>query len=968
MAFQRDTERILSGGLNLQPPGDLIDATECVAMTNFRADQMGILRARRRETAVLTGYTAPIRTIWLKQGLANPPYGGDTFVSDAASLWVQTSLLATGFDGSKLGLVSFDDQVWVMNQAKQGRVAVSGTYIWRTWEPAPPPAFTAVAVAPGGTRSDAGTTVTAGLTGTYTYYLTYTTVEAYESNLSPSVTLTLAAQNGQLALPPFPAGDPSVILAYIYRSGGTQTQLLRIGQLDGTPTMAGEYTSAVAAPASPLSGAASVTAGTPSGTYYYRATYTTALGESAWGPASAAVITGGAFEIALTAIPVSADPTVTGRRIYRGIAADSMYLVATIADNTATTYTDNAADGTPYGAPTCLLWLDGCSDLDAEEVGLSHTADHDAPPAAKGLTGPYYDRLIAYNSAAHPNWFWWTETDKPWYWPGSDAVEGNHAPVGDDGEAIVHVTVRPGMLIFYKTRSIWRCLGDPGVEGGSRLEPLATHAGLLGDGAIAEAGPLDYFQCQDGIYACNGDSVRKISPKLDPLFLGDTIDTSGFEPKQLATAMSDRGANVMEHRQGKLYFSYLDNVAGHWTLVYDIARNQWAGDSRGFTALYDQGQSLKLLGALAGAGSVYDIEAATTGAMTVNLQTRTLDQGQPDNAKTYGDVAIVHNLVNAGDSLTVDAVFGQAVAVSGGTTTVESAGVTTITLGAISSSSRRETILPINSGNGQEAKNVSIRIHGTVNDEARIYSAHLHYVAEQRDGLTFDTRAIDLGVSHVKEVSAWAADVQTRADLAWSLYADMPSGAMAVVKSGTVAHGGLYTRRGVQLACDLAGEALPEGKLLRLLITSAQPFRLYDLRFLVRRLGVYLVAGQGYHSRELALGSSRIKLAKKLEIDARLDGNLVVSVSSDCPTAWAVRKTQTITATTRRWNEIRLPAVSGRFLRVDLDPAAAARIYAVRMLCKRLGEAGASQWDWYSVPLEPSEEAFAWTAVAVDGK
>ena len=48
----------------------------------------------------------------------------------------------------------------------------------------------------------------------------------------------------------------------------------------------------------------------------------------------------------LTSIPVSGDGNVTTRRIYRTTAGGSTYkLVATIADNVTTTYTDNVADG-----------------------------------------------------------------------------------------------------------------------------------------------------------------------------------------------------------------------------------------------------------------------------------------------------------------------------------------------------------------------------------------------------------------------------------------------------------------------------------------------------------------------------------------------------------------------------------------------------------------------------------------------
>ncbi|MCB9810516.1 hypothetical protein H6777_00020 [Candidatus Nomurabacteria bacterium] len=89
-------------------------------------------------------------------------------------------------------------------------------------------------------------------------------------------------------------------------------------------------------------------AGSLSGTYRYRVSYITATGETEVGKLSGQV-SPSSQEINLTNIPVSSDPAVTGRKIYRNKDADgvwgAMYLVTTINDNSTTTYTDNIADG-----------------------------------------------------------------------------------------------------------------------------------------------------------------------------------------------------------------------------------------------------------------------------------------------------------------------------------------------------------------------------------------------------------------------------------------------------------------------------------------------------------------------------------------------------------------------------------------------------------------------------------------------
>jgi len=91
------------------------------------------------------------------------------------------------------------------------------------------------------------------------------------------------------------------------------------------------------------------------GAHRWLATFVTAAGETQAGIVSAAVTvadktTNG--KVALSAIPVGGS-AVTSRKLYRTIAGGTTYLLlATLADNTTTTYTDNIADASlGAGAP-----------------------------------------------------------------------------------------------------------------------------------------------------------------------------------------------------------------------------------------------------------------------------------------------------------------------------------------------------------------------------------------------------------------------------------------------------------------------------------------------------------------------------------------------------------------------------------------------------------------------------------------
>jgi len=83
------------------------------------------------------------------------------------------------------------------------------------------------------------------------------------------------------------------------------------------------------------------------GAHRYRVTFVTADGETDGGTISDAVTVADSAvngQVALSAIPIGGS-LVTARRIYRTIAGGASYfLLATIADNATTTYTDNIAD------------------------------------------------------------------------------------------------------------------------------------------------------------------------------------------------------------------------------------------------------------------------------------------------------------------------------------------------------------------------------------------------------------------------------------------------------------------------------------------------------------------------------------------------------------------------------------------------------------------------------------------------
>lgn len=101
----------------------------------------------------------------------------------------------------------------------------------------------------------------------------------------------------------------------------------------------GVLTCALASPATP--------GNIDNGAHRYLATFTTSTGETQAGTVSAAATVADKAvngQVNLTGIPLGGS-TITGRKIYRTAAGGSTYLLlATLANNSATTYIDNIAD------------------------------------------------------------------------------------------------------------------------------------------------------------------------------------------------------------------------------------------------------------------------------------------------------------------------------------------------------------------------------------------------------------------------------------------------------------------------------------------------------------------------------------------------------------------------------------------------------------------------------------------------
>lgn len=175
--------------------------------------------------------------------------------------------------------------------------------------------------------------------------------------------------------------------------------------------------------------------------------------------------------IGLTGIPVSADPQVNARRIWRMLAREYR-LVGQINDNTTTTYSDTMSDAVLSGA-TILT-----------------TDDNDTPPALDWICGPYNGMLFG----GVGNTLRWTKIAKYDAWPEEYAF--------DFQEDLTIGVVFGGAVIVLCSDGLHSVSGsDPAYL--SRTKTLTKQGCLHGRTAV-DAGRALLYLSPDGVCAFDG--------------------------------------------------------------------------------------------------------------------------------------------------------------------------------------------------------------------------------------------------------------------------------------------------------------------------------------------------------------------------------------------------------------------------------------------------------------------------------
>lgn len=240
-------------------------------------------------------------------------------------------------------------------------------------------------------------------------------------------------------------------------------------------------------------------AGNHNGTYEARVTfYNSVTGHESSAGATSATVTVANKQINWTALPLSADGQVTSRKLYlRNTATQqNFYLVTTIADNTATTYTSNISD-------TALTVIGpDAFENDPPPAGIRYASWHRARMFVADGQNIYFSK-IELPEAFDP-----------------DAYE----PINpDDGQAITGLLSAFDILIIFKSNSVWAIVGDdPDTWTITQLNPSL---GCTAHRSVVFADNRVFFWTPQGPAAMTRDGNATL---LAPAYISETVSSDNL--------------------------------------------------------------------------------------------------------------------------------------------------------------------------------------------------------------------------------------------------------------------------------------------------------------------------------------------------------------------------------------------------------------------------------------------------------
>lgn len=249
--------------------------------------------------------------------------------------------------------------------------------------------------------------------------------------------------------------------------------------------------------------------GTFTGDYSYKVSYVSKYGsESNAGPPSRTVTTSSHGLIELRNLPVSTDPQVVARRLYRTVAGGSIYLfLDQINNNKRTDYSDIIPDGS-LGVTT------------PPQAG--DFADDNSTPPKAGIVQKWKRTVFMAGDPLNPTTLYYSEDDDP------ESFPLNNAFLFDNKITAIYES-RAALIVETQT-SKWQVIGDnPDFS----VDKIVDNIGCVGRRAAGTSKLVGYAVDRDGLRLFDGNDMLKISEPIRDKYDTD-IDKTNIELMHLA--------------------------------------------------------------------------------------------------------------------------------------------------------------------------------------------------------------------------------------------------------------------------------------------------------------------------------------------------------------------------------------------------------------------------------------------------
>lgn len=281
-----------------------------------------------------------------------------------------------------------------------------------------------------------------------------------------------------------------------------------------------------------------------SATYQYKVTFYNAALDHESNPSLPITVTTGATDdtVTLSNIPISSDPQVTRRRLYRTQAGGAVWqFLDEIADNTTTVYVDLKADS-------------------ALGIAVTEFANG-VPPTASMLA--IFQGIMFMVAVANPSRVYFSTQNRP------NAVDSNDFRDLDpnDGTVITGLKRLYDTLVVFKRNSIWAGVGED-------RETLGFVRQINGIGATCNDGILTVpgktvlaFPSDNGFYTFNGTNEAYISSEIEPIYR-----QGGLNQSRLTTMV---GTTYKARNMLMWFVSNGAAIQHDLAIVYDFTLDQW---------------------------------------------------------------------------------------------------------------------------------------------------------------------------------------------------------------------------------------------------------------------------------------------------------------------------------------------------------------------------------------------------------